>query len=59
MPQSERPKKLKWPGMLPMEDNQVNEDHSKEVKVDFPLATGNLMQSLRKELQEEDNQYTV
>ena len=55
MLQSEKLKKLKWPRMLHMEDNQVNEDCNKEEEADFPLAVGNFMQSHHKDRQEEDN----
>ena len=48
MQQSGRQRKLKWPEMLHMVDNQVNEECNKEEEADFPLAVGNFMQSHHK-----------
>ena len=59
MLQSGRQRKLKWPGMLHMEDNQVSEECNKEEEADFPLAEENFMQSHHRLQQEEDSQYPV
>ena len=59
MQQSGKQRKSRWPGMLHMADNQVNEECNKEEEVDFPLAVGSFMRSHHRLEQEEDSQYPV